>query len=768
MNKRIKVGLLVDDIDAGFTQQTCIGAELGAKSIDANLYIFPMKYLDHREFLEEHSRFEYQYNMIHRFITKKNIDILFVMIGNIGCRTDFEKQIEFLNSLPKIPIVTLFTAYDGYPSVIFDNKVGFEKTINHLIKEHNAQKIGYVGGPMTNGDAIERLGVFKECLEKNGLTYDTNRVVYGNFEAACEDVVEELLDKNQDLDAVVFANDLMALGGYNVFKRRKLSIGKDILVTGFDNASFTSNIIPSLTTVDANAAKLAFQAISKSKEFIAKTQESFKIDTFFINRESCGCDSIDITSYEDEMDLTPVFEKEKLPVDAIFEYLFGEYSLGNALDEIEADFKEFLYVLFDAAKYSRFSQDKKLIKEKFAAITGHPILLYTTTEKVFNMLSVFKRQMRQFSTEPEYLVELAEVFAMLYRQFTMHNSQMIEKQHQHIIEISEMVNHMTSDIFVYDSNTENAYYSMFSRFGKLGLKSAYMLSFGDIVRHYRGDDWVQPQKLRLKAYEVDGVVGVLSMADASVKVNDMFDMEYMPDHRATMVLSPLYSFEEVYGVMLCEVDSKSFDCVTPVSVQLSSALKSLILIEKQKDIQRELENNLKRIEESNFVLDEISKSDELTGVLNRRGFVDKAHEIITKKSSRGKHAIITYSDMDNLKMINDKFGHDDGDFAIRECAQILRDTFRNSDVVSRFGGDEFVCLAIMGVDGKGSDIKDRIEVITANHNAMIDKPYPVEMSTGYCEFTCGEDVDLYKLLDIADTMLYEEKNEKKKKNGSYR
>lgn len=769
MSKRIKIGMLVDDIDSSFTQQACRGAELGAVSIDANLYIFPMRFLDSRDFLDDHSRFEYQYNMIYRFITEKNIDILYILMSNIGCRAEIAQQVEFLKQLPDIPIVTLYTSYDGYPSVTFNNRSGLEKVVQHMIDHHHCKKIGFVSGPLTNGDAVERLAVYKDVLESNNISYDENRVVYGNFEAACEDVVEDLLDRNPDLEAVMFASDLMAFGGYNVFKKRGMQIGKDILVTGFDNAPFSSSIIPSLTTVDASSANLAYRAVAATDKFLEDQQYSFQIDTYFVNRESCGCDSTEISSFKDEMDLTPIFDKHNLPIEKIFEYLFGEYSLGNAISDIQKDLKNFLLELFETVQNKNFEEEQiKKVKELFANVIKHPILLYTTTEKVFNMLITFKDELSAFLNDDKELLQISELFSLIFRAFSMHNSQMLEQRQEHIKSISQMVNNMTSEIFVYDGNTEEAYYSMFTQFGQLGVASAYMLSFSDIIRHYRGDEWIQPQTLQLKAYEVDGVVGVLSFEDASVSINDIFDNDYLPDHRVTMVLTPLYSFEEVYGVLLCEVDYRNFDCITPISIQLSSALKSLILLEKQRDIQRELESNLKRIEASNNVLNEISKSDELTGVYNRRGFIEHAVKTIKDEKNRGKYALIFYSDMDNLKMINDVYGHDNGDFALKEIANILLDTFRSSDIVSRFGGDEFVCLAVVKVDGKGQEIKQRIEIITANHNAIAGKPYPIEMSTGYAEFKCGKDVDLYKLLDVADQMLYEEKQEKKKKNGSYR
>ena len=100
-----------------------------------------------------------------------------------------------------------------------------------------------------------------------------------------------------------------------------MDIGKDILVTGFDNAPFSSGIVPALTTVEASAANLAFRAVEHTAQFIDKTIDAFKIDTSFVNRESCGCDSSEITNYESGMDLRPISSKEELPLNGIYEYL---------------------------------------------------------------------------------------------------------------------------------------------------------------------------------------------------------------------------------------------------------------------------------------------------------------------------------------------------------------------------------------------------------------------------------------------------------------
>ncbi|MDO4876649.1 MAG: GGDEF domain-containing protein, partial [Oscillospiraceae bacterium] len=153
---------------------------------------------------------------------------------------------------------------------------------------------------------------------------------------------------------------------------------------------------------------------------------------------------------------------------------------------------------------------------------------------------------------------------------------------------------------------------------------------------------------------------------------------------------------------------------------------------------------------------------------NRRGFIVNVEKMISDPLNADKVAILCFADMDNLKMVNDKFGHDAGDFALRTISDILRESFRESDVIGRFGGDEFVVLAITGIDCNVASIKDRIERVTKRHNDKAGKPYPIAMSTGIFKFKCSQDVDIYEILDNADRLLYEEKQRKKKQYGSYR
>ena len=214
LGKRLNIGLFIDDIDAVFTSEAVKGAELGAIAIDANMYIFPGMYLDGADISDDHVRYEYQYNTLFQFASEKHLDVLYVMMGMIGCRVSTEEQLAFLKQYLGIPIVTLYTKMEGYQSIIFDNQIAFMQGIRHLITNHHAQKIGYVSGPKTNVDAMERFDAYKKVLKETGIPYNDNYVIYGNFEESSEKLIGDFVTSHPELDALVFANDRMALGGY--------------------------------------------------------------------------------------------------------------------------------------------------------------------------------------------------------------------------------------------------------------------------------------------------------------------------------------------------------------------------------------------------------------------------------------------------------------------------------------------------------------------------------------------------------------------------
>jgi diguanylate cyclase (GGDEF)-like protein/PAS domain S-box-containing protein len=176
------------------------------------------------------------------------------------------------------------------------------------------------------------------------------------------------------------------------------------------------------------------------------------------------------------------------------------------------------------------------------------------------------------------------------------------------------------------------------------------------------------------------------------------------------------------------------------------------IVEDFKDI-----SERKRMEEE---LRSMSLRDELTGLYNRRGFITLAAQEL-KMANRLKRGIyILYGDLDGLKMINDTLGHKEGDRAIRETAIILKETFRNSDIVGRIGGDEFVIIPI-GTAGDNIDvITMRLQKNIDTQNAKINRKYKLSISVGIAYYDPGHTETIDELLIRADALMYEQKRNK--------
>ncbi len=150
-------------------------------------------------------------------------------------------------------------------------------------------------------------------------------------------------------------------------------------------------------------------------------------------------------------------------------------------------------------------------------------------------------------------------------------------------------------------------------------------------------------------------------------------------------------------------------------------------------------------------LREQSLVDELTGLRNRRGFIAIAEQYTRIARRQGQRFSLMFLDLDRFKSINDNFGHQEGDDALKAAAGVLRRTFRSSDILCRYGGDEFAALAVDAA-GHGSDIvKARIRKNMQDWNASSGKPYRIDFSIGLSVF----DPSLYAA-DTSDVQLFEE------------
>jgi two-component system, cell cycle response regulator len=165
-------------------------------------------------------------------------------------------------------------------------------------------------------------------------------------------------------------------------------------------------------------------------------------------------------------------------------------------------------------------------------------------------------------------------------------------------------------------------------------------------------------------------------------------------------------------------------------------------------------------------LKSISITDELTGLYNRRGFLVLAKKQLEMAARFNNTLWLIYIDMDNIKWINDNLGHKEGDRSLIDMSEILKKTFRDSDILGRIGGDEFALLIADEIDTNSQQIIDRAQKNIGSFNAAMARPYKISVSMGLVACDPASCCDINDLLSIADKIMYKEKMTKKMRNGN--
>lgn len=159
--------------------------------------------------------------------------------------------------------------------------------------------------------------------------------------------------------------------------------------------------------------------------------------------------------------------------------------------------------------------------------------------------------------------------------------------------------------------------------------------------------------------------------------------------------------------------------------------------------------------------------DELTGILNRRGFYEQGGNLFKAAFITGGRFILFFGDLNKLKTINDSFGHKEGDEAIKTTSDLLKNSFEKDDIVARMSGDEFVAIAVNKASEEDAQkIMERIKNNFHKYNLSSEKAYNLSISIGYSIYMPNVVTTFEELIHKADTMLYDNKATIKNSNSN--
>jgi diguanylate cyclase (GGDEF)-like protein len=179
----------------------------------------------------------------------------------------------------------------------------------------------------------------------------------------------------------------------------------------------------------------------------------------------------------------------------------------------------------------------------------------------------------------------------------------------------------------------------------------------------------------------------------------------------------------------------------------------------------EREHLLNKLKESEENFRQLSLLDELTSLQNRRGFIFLAEQQLKVVSRTKKGMLLLFADLDNMKWINDNFGHQTGDKALIDTANILKKHIREADILARFGGDEFVALIDNSSEAFSEMLARRIEESVENYNREGAQDFKLSLSIGFAIYDPESPCSIEELLAQADNNMYKNKEDKSVSRG---
>jgi DNA-binding LacI/PurR family transcriptional regulator len=280
------LGFVVDCIDDGYQNELLLALAEAARESDASLLVFAGGQP------EAVMRASSPRNRVYELVNG-SVDAVISCSGTLQTGIGRERLARFCERFEGVPKVSIGVPLSGVPSVVLDNEAGMQSAVSHLIERHGRRNVAFIRGPRSNDEAEARYRGYLAALSKAGLLCDRALSVDGDFLSdSGADAVRTLLDaRSASFDAIVAANDEMALGALRELRRRGLSVPERVSVVGFDDDSGAQHSLPSLTTVRQPIAAQAHAAVALALALVRgePTEARVALPTELVHRRSCGC-----------------------------------------------------------------------------------------------------------------------------------------------------------------------------------------------------------------------------------------------------------------------------------------------------------------------------------------------------------------------------------------------------------------------------------------------------------------------------------------------
>lgn len=756
MKKRLYVGLMIDELVDDYAQALCQGASIAARETGIELVTMPVGGVGpgsnmHNNWQNRH------YNIMLDFPCAEMLDVLVVSAGSIFFGHSPRLVNQEIKRFSNVPLVTVAVEFENCSCVRFDNGGGISGIVEHLIVEHGYRRIAYVSGPIGNIDSDERLSAFRKTMEKHGVPVDEKLIAYGDFSESSRAVIKKLLDRHiNDVDAICCGNDCMALIVCQEMEKRGKVPGRDIAVTGYDNIPMSHAVSPSLTTVAAEAADLGYQAIYEAIRLANGEQpRTVATPTYPLIRESCGCVVGSGSALYNRNVYRDMAEAVRLLM-ADEDYVAAQdIATGivarSWIMRVQQVIRRIVSEATDPA-VSEFSLHE--IIEMFRQTLNIDTTDSDSVDTLHDLLFALRDVLMEIVPDEAKRLSVCDVILSLQRVLCNLSSSI---RYSLLFEVRRGMAVMDSVRTIDETDMDGTLMGILRQLSEMKVRNSWLYLMQDPLPVSLAVQPSMPTDLSLRAYQIGGECHVLGIAEGRVGPGELLNNRFIPDdRRKNMILVPLFTFREQYGLLLCEMPHEYFSHINSVARQISSVLETAHLLDQ-------LNEQMDQMSLRYATLRNIASRDELTGCYNRRGFFEVSEHIARLESNAGRRAIVAFADLDNLKQINDNYGHDEGDNAITLAAQALQKCFSPNSIIGRIGGDEYAVFDLVNAGDSLESLHKRLKDIMEGLDQRSNHPYHVSISAGLTEFLCNNEVVLRGYVDRADRQQYVDKKQKRTK-----
>lgn len=586
--KRFTIGFQINSLQGRYGSLCWPGIADLAQERDFNLVTFP------GEAFNSPYGFEYQYSVIYEFIRAHNLDALVIASGTLYNYVDKAEIRRHHARYAGLPLVSMGIQVEGVPSVLVDNKTGMREAVGHLIEEHNIRRIAFLRGPANNEEAEARFQAYLETLQEHNIKPDPSLILQGDFSPfSGVRAAQEVIRRKSAFDAVVSANDDMAIGLLETFSREGVHVPRDIKVVGFDNLEEVQYNVTPLTTVKQPLYKQARKAAEIALDILENkpVPETVVLPTRLVVRSSCGCFSRSIILLESD---AQVFinaadqnkeTKEKIKKKIISEYPELDEESFQLQERISGLVREFSALFKDNTVTDEIFHAflRKMNESLYAALkTGEDIGLWQNVlTLVRNYMLVFlDKQSIPFAEElfQEARIIVGEMMQLQQAVFRLNRGQTIStliSVTQKLIttlSIDELMTIIAEDV------------------PKLGIRSCFIALYDREHPRKRSDpDWQLPEYAELSlAYNERGRVR-LDPSFASFPTLQMLPDGMLPeDRRFTFIVLPLFFREDQLGFLIIETSLGEGIVFENLRLQISSAIKGSLLFRLRQKAEQDL------------------------------------------------------------------------------------------------------------------------------------------------------------------------------------